>query len=305
MPMIKAFYTAALAVSLAMTYTPLVYAKDEPLRLQPSSAWTVSYQDDSCRMGRKFGTGDDEVFVLFIRNMSVDSFRMIFIGKPVEIRNDSRPVKFRFGPNEAEQESSFFTGDYGKGNPAVILRGQPRIAPFTETQLKMLDERKPEDQNIILPIEPEREAAVEWIWFDLPFKESIILETGSLGKPFEAMRTCTDELMTHWGIDVEKHKNRTRFVKPLSNPGTWIKSSDYPSKMLNRGAQAIIQFRLSVDASGKATDCHIQEATRDKEFDSAACKALMKRAEFQPALDADGKPMASYYINTVVFSMGG
>jgi TonB family protein len=62
-----------------------------------------------------------------------------------------------------------------------------------------------------------------------------------------------------------------------------------------------VHFRLSVDARGKVSDCHIQRSTRPEGFDEAVCEVLMHRARFKPALDAEGKPMASYYINTVRF----
>ncbi len=36
----------------------------EPLRLSPSSKWNVHYAEDSCRMGRSFGEGDQKVILV-------------------------------------------------------------------------------------------------------------------------------------------------------------------------------------------------------------------------------------------------
>ena len=82
-----------------------------------------------------------------------------------------------------------------------------------------------------------------------------------------------------------------------------MKSRDYPLPMLLSGKRAIVQFRLNVDPAGKPTACHIQQSTRPKAFDDAVCKAIMRNAEFEPALDAGGSPIASYWLNTVVFHM--
>ena len=129
------------------------------------------------------------------------------------------------------------------------------------------------------------------------------LAIGSMGQPMAAMRKCTDELLTHWGIDVEAHRGLTRPVVPASNPGYWLKSNDYPSGLLQKGAQGIIKFRLSVDMEGKPTGCHIQQSTRPAGFDQAVCDGLMRRAKFEPALGADGRPIASYWNSTARFKL--
>lgn len=71
--------------------------------------------------------------------------------------------------------------------------------------------------------------------------------------------------------------------------------------MLRQGKRAIVHFRLNVDAAGQPTACHIQQSTRPKAFDDAVCKAIMRNARFDPALDAEGQPVASYWLNSVVF----
>lgn len=121
--------------------------------------------------------------------------------------------------------------------------------------------------------------------------------------PLAALGKCIDNLLTHWGIDVEKHKTLKREAKPAESPDRWVVTGDYPRKMLDAGQPAIVNFRLSVGADGVPTGCHIQSTTRPKEFDDAVCKSVMRRASFIPALDAEGKPLASYYRNTVRFQI--
>ena len=90
---------------------------------------------------------------------------------------------------------------------------------------------------------------------------------------------------------------------PLSNPGTWLRSGDYPGGALFKGAQALVSFRLAVDAGGAPTACEIQRSYSGELFDKASCKGLMARARFAPALDADGKPIASYFASTIKWIM--
>lgn len=280
-------------------------AAKEPLWLKPSSKWNVHYAEDSCRMGRGFGEGAQKVVLLIDRYQPGDALRMSFVGKPAYTNRNEGIVQLRFGPVESEQEVEFYPGTLNDKTPTLIIRGPVRIAPRSPEEIAAYEAAlKAKQYDFIWPdIPPEREAAVTYIEVKRAIRQPFVLETGSLGPPLAALEKCTDELLDHWGIDVAKHAALSRSVKPKSNPGDWIKSRDYPMAMLMMGKRAIVQFRLNVDTAGKPTACHIQQSTRPKAFDDAVCKAIMRNAEFEPALDAGGSPIASYWLNSVIFHM--
>lgn len=151
------------------------------------------------------------------------------------------------------------------------------------------------------PISAEREAAVRYLLIGKPLRIPVLLETGSLKKPFATLAECADAMVGSWGVDAEKHKSLSRTVQPSNYPGDWLDTADYPSKMLEARQPALVNFRLIVGKDGVATACHIQSTTRPKEFDDTVCKAVMRRARFEPALDAEGQPILSYYRNVVRF----
>lgn len=142
---------------------------------------------------------------------------------------------------------------------------------------------------------------MEWLSVGWRGSERFRLATGNMAAPLKALRTCTDELVTHWGIDVERHRQLSRRPMPRSNPGRWLTSSDYPLGALSSGKQALVRFRLMVDEEGKPTACRIQHSIGDEAFDRVSCERLMARASFQPGLDGEGRPLASYYVNAVRF----
>lgn len=294
----------AAAVAALCLPGPAAAKSREPLRLQPSSKWNVHYADDSCRMGRSFGEGDQKVTLIVDRYEPGDSIRLSFIGKPAYSSLNQGDVQIRFGPDEAMQEIAFYPASLNK-TPALMLRSTLRIAARSEADLAAYEAAmKAENYGFDWPsITPEQERAVTFIEVKKSIRQPFILETGSLGAPFEALRKCTDSLLEHWGIDVAKHAALKRSVTPKSSPGRWVTSDDYPSEMLLLGKRAIVQFRLNVDAAGLPTTCHIQQSTRPKAFDDAVCKAIMRRAKFDPALDAGGNPIASYWMNSVIFQI--
>ena len=76
---------------------------------------------------------------------------------------------------------------------------------------------------------------------------------------------------------------------------------DYPPKMAREGMQGVVNIRLAVDETGLVTSCHIQMPLSDPAFEETSCADIQHELDFDPALDRDGKPIASYWITKVRF----
>jgi TonB family protein len=285
-----------------VTSTSLLAATPD-VRLEPRSSWTVDYADDSCRLLRQFGDKADPLTVMFDKFAPSDWFQLSIVGK--QMRRFSSPNTFdlQFGPQEQVQRLNYLSGTMGTKIPAIFLASSLRIAPLSKEEEAIY--RKPQDRkgNDIAPIGVTREAAVNELRVGKMDKGQITFALGSMKAPFAALNTCLENLLGTWGVDPAKQKTASQSVKPLSSPENWLTWEDYPMDELSAGAQALVNFRLSVDATGKPTACHIQQSTRSRSFDTTVCSAMMRRAKFKPALDADGKPFASYYRNRVIFTM--
>lgn len=292
-----------LTALVALTTSTAASAARPVLQLKQSSVWNVDYADDRCRLMRQFGEGDDKMFAVFDRYGPDERFRLILAGKPVRTAVDKGTASIRFGPNEGEQKLDFYQGNLGE-YPALIFHSPTRLAPPTAAEQALIVNRKKGDEWIELaPVDGARMAAIRTLMIGKPFRRDMVLETGTMRKPMEALNKCVDDLMTTWGIDVERHKMLSRGVEPLTSPEKWIVSGDYPMNMISSGQPAIVEFRLSVGADGVPASCHIQSTTRPKEFDKAVCGSLMRRAKFKPAIDAQGQPLASFYRNSVRFAL--
>jgi len=287
---------------ISIIASPSAHAAQPPLQLKQTSPWNVDYADDRCRLMRQFGEGDEKTYAIFDRYGPGERFRMTIAGKPVRTSVQNGEATIQFGPGEGEQQLGFYKGDLGE-YPALIFHSQVRVAPPSATEQAMIDQRKDDEGIDLAPVDPARETAIKYLMVGKPLRRTLILETGAMRKPLEALGKCIDNLMTSWGIDVEKHKMLSRAARPLTSPVKWVVSSDYPVNMLSAGQPAIVEFRMSVGADGTPASCHIQSTTRPKEFDKAVCGSLMRRARFSPALDAEGKPLVSFYRNTVRFAL--
>lgn len=89
-----------------------------------------------------------------------------------------------------------------------------------------------------------------------------------------------------------------RVAKPLTPrgaPGSWVTNDDYPAAALRAEQQGLVRFRLSVDATGRVTDCTITGSSGSSLLDNTACSLLKRRARFNPAEDSNGNKIPAPY----------
>ena len=150
----------------------------------------------------------------------------------------------------------------------------------------------------------QQEATVTGFGLYDAFAEPLMLRTGSLDSPMDAMDACLDELMSHWGIDVEAHRHLTRAVEPYDYESLVEEiGENYPRDMLRERRLGALRIRLDVAPDGTTTGCHLQSGISDDSFEETACNIMMRHARFYPALDALGQPIASYYQVAVQYQL--
>lgn len=272
--------------------------------LNPSSPWNVDYRDDSCRLARVFGTGDDMVFLLFDRFSPTQRFNLTIAGKPFRNLVNRGRATLQFGPNEEIQTVDFLAGELGKNQPAMILKGGLRfdavfpdpLAPGAETS----GSRVASDSEWL---SAERIAAVRLLTITKPLHKPVRLALGSMGAAFAASDTCLANMVKRWGLDPDRLARASKQAAPISDPRQWLTSADYPKSAILHGQQGVVQFRLNIDEMGNPSGCHIQQSTRPPEFDEVVCRTLSKRARFSPALDKSGAPMPAVFLSAVIFQI--
>lgn len=272
--------------------------------LPPASPWNVHYADDSCRLVRSFGEGDSAVSVIMDSFEPSDLLTLTFVGKPLKVRNGgaTEAISVRFGPDAGATDISMFVGLHGS-LPALIAQSGVRIVPFTEAEIEAARAaREAGNDYAQARISDEQRNAVEWLRLSGVLNEDFVLETGSLMKPLAALDKCNWDLIRTWGLDPEKHRSLLRKPVPMPGRTATISYMEYPSEMVRGGRQGTVKARLIVDAEGKVVDCRNLIATRDEEFGKLVCRKF-RSMRFHPALDAQGNPMPSYYIQSVTFRM--
>jgi hypothetical protein len=276
----------------------------DPLVQEPSSAWQMDYGDDRCTLARSFGEGEDQT--LFTLSMyAPDDFPTINIIRKERPRDPNKYL-VQFAPDTEYAEIDYpMQAKFGDLNGVILPFS---LRPVAETiAIEKQAKAKPDERdytvfrNWTAAEREERERSITEFRLRRAFADDLHLKLGSMRQPMEAMRTCLDELLGHWGIDAEVQRSLRQPALPVGNPGDWVVTADYPQGMLTSGYQGVVDFRLIVGADGKPTNCIIQQTSRPADFAAASCRALMRRAKFSPAIDAAGNPVISYWSNSVRF----
>lgn len=277
----------------AIASLPATAADRASIRFEPSTPWNIDYDDDSCALRRNFAA-DGKTVKLEMRRFQPDGAMTFTVAAPIGQFSEARP-RLRILPDAKAHDAALATlARFGADSAGFtwlddLAAADPAPLKTPAGAWDRLDRER-------------RERSITGIELHAIADPPIVLATGELFKPMEAMRACTDELLNHWGIDAGAQKTLTRKVK-AKNWGIVAKAvgRTYPKELLAKEQNGIVRVRFIVDENGKPKSCHIQRMAGDQAFADLACSRMMSYAQFEPALDSTGKPVASYFTTSVTY----
>lgn len=86
---------------------------------------------------------------------------------------------------------------------------------------------------------------------------------------------------------------------PIGSEYSWVTNADYPPAAWRNGDVGAVEYELDVDRTGAVTGCRITQSDATAILDAETCRLLRERAQFAPAKDADGKPIAAVFSSFV------
>jgi hypothetical protein len=271
--------------------------------LSPSSAWTLDYAADSCALRRMFGEGDDRFYLEFRRFGPGLGLQTTIASSGMKPR---RSVSFRYRlGSETKWRQAVAANSITLDTPDSSFEGvlfDLALVSSAEAEASSDPLQRAAYLESIDLRALEREAAgrADAITLRGAFRRELTLSLGSLEAPIAALNECIDELMTGWNIDLDAHRTLTRPATPV-NLRRVASMIDYPPKMALQNMPGVVNIRLAIDERGRITGCHIQMPLSDPSFEESSCVDVQHALDFDPALDKDGHPIASYWITKVHF----
>jgi TonB family protein len=267
-----------------------VYAEaTAPETLRRTGSWVVDYDRDSCRLIAPFGTDRNMIIMRLTSYQPSDTFDFDLYGHRFARNSFVTKVKVDFGLRGAPTEKEAMRAK--AGDLPIIFLGSMRLDGWESATLN----------EVGPPVSAKQEAAVSGVTVTVGGRKPFRLAFGSLAKPMEQFRACQADLVKTWGYDPAVQTTLSRPARPTEPPEAWLRPEDYPTGAVAMGQSGIVQFRLDIEADGRVVGCHVLARTNPDVFADATCRAVTKRAKLEPALDAGGKPVRSFWIRRVIW----
>lgn len=100
-------------------------------------------------------------------------------------------------------------------------------------------------------------------------------------------------------IQISEGAFNPRAPKPMSYPGSWVMTADYPTDSLRANEQGSTGFTVTVDTQGRVKECRISASSGSPRLDETTCRLVTQRARFTPATDSKDNPIEGTYANRV------
>jgi hypothetical protein len=260
-------------------------APAEPLVMAPSSRWIADYSEDNCALRRSFEAGGDNVVLQLRQYVPGDTFEVSVASDTLARGRENPEVRF-------EPDDHWFVVSDALPVSDAGVRGIQYSDSLKRNAAKG-------ELRWAAPDREAREQAITALAVRKAFERDIVLSTGTMRRAMEALRTCTDAMLARWGLDPAAHRTLSRSVVPL-DMADWVRKVQayYPATRQDRSGR--VHVRLTVGPDGMPVSCAVR-GEADAAFERAACSTMMDYARFEPALDAGGAPVASYFTTAIVY----
>ncbi|WP_121116053.1 energy transducer TonB [Croceibacterium ferulae] len=294
------FRTLLAAGALAAAHMSGPAAATELVLAQASgSKWIMDNGLNSCRLAREFGEGEDRVFLKLEQWAPGEMLSMLLAGQPLAAFAEQRMTQIGFGEP---------TGPSGLrdrlGYPATLNdRGPAMIFPavtLTRQSDSSADGSPPVD---LWPFLEAQDMAIADRIQLVQGDDTLRLQAASLPQALVVLDTCSRARLTEWGLDAEAHRTLTRIAWPrnLAQLSERI-HNNWPEALLDKGGQGAIHVRMIVEPDGSVGECTITPMT-NSDLPASACRIFARGAKFNPALDASGAPVRSFWATTVTYTL--
>ena len=242
--------------------------------LAPSGKWQVEYAKSSCIISRAFGEGP-KVTLFGLKPAPYSDYLSMLIIQP------SRKGRGVAGEAEIRLSSGFVPE---RPTYTSVTANGMRVTTIN-LQREALDALAKGDSIAV--------KAGGWV--------DVALQPTAFDKALKALEDCESDLLVSWGFSREAQAAIAH--RPKGTLQGLLRSDDYPSSAIARGASGSVGVRLRIEADGKINECTVIESSGYADLDRQTCGLLQKRASYAPAVGHDGVPRWSFVFGRVTWRL--
>jgi hypothetical protein len=268
------------AQTAAATTTPSAPATHtSETALAPAGKWVVNYSTDGCLVSRQFGDENGPLTFGFRLWPMATSAEILLIGNPGLLRLPSEGTIEIAGDTVPPVRDN----DFQSWKPnADASKRTVYIRLAYETLSNMVPSHK---------------------WIFRHGKQTIALQTGPMTALLNVIHDCEANLLKTWNIDPSRLDDEAARATPIGSPEHWFHADDYPSIGGSNDISARVTVFLSIDATGRVSDCRPLGKATGYDFEKVTCNIFRSRGRYQPPHNAQNQPVASYEIESVRWTL--
>ena len=277
---------SATMVALALCCTSPAAAQ-EMVVLEPSTNWLLDYADDHCALRRIFGESGQQIRLELRQSMRSDRCEVRVSLSDFSRTPGGLETRFLDGAEFAPrfQIAQFRTGEGGEG----FIYHESLMAPdvMLETELS---------RDAVAAENRARLATVRTYAIGNAFSSDVELQTGPLEEVFRVLGLCVDDFYQSLGIDPAMQANPASGARPV-DVADWARPilRTYPENLYREGRTGWVRLQVVVEPDGSASRCVVSEPVVDPEYEEQTCRTVLRRGNFDPAVDHEGNAARSMY----------
>ncbi len=280
--MMRAFWCGMLAMATLAPSLARAGATgaDAPAPLRPVGQWLVEGQNNMCALSHGFGDGRDRV-TLGIRPYPIADIADVLLFSHTDgddVRDGKATVQVDDGV--VSQPADYVSYALTKGDQRLLSFRVPSAALnglASSTRLTLaLDRRR-----------------------------RVVVSSTGFARGLAALEQCQALLRKQLGIDAAEQARVATPAHANGSPSLWFSYRDYPDEAVHGGTQGVSRLLLTIGVDGRIGRCVTFGSSGNAAMDKTACRKFVERGRYTPALDAAGKPVASFEETSVHWRLGG
>lgn len=229
----------------------------------PTGPWNVLSEPTMCTLSRDY---DGVSFAMSSMPVAGD-VEMAFVGTGVT-RERFGDTNVYFGGAQVVAAARY-RGNTMKGNRSAVLWF--RVSDSTLAAAEKADA----------------------LWVDGGGASVPRLRVTGLDRALRALRDCETTIAAGLGIDPAAMAKVATPAKELMKPD-FIPPRDYPRDALDASATGEARVLWTIGTDGAVSDCRVVRSAGFPALDRATCAGVAQHARYEPAKDADGRPVRSW-----------
>ncbi len=265
-----------------------------PANSQPDR-WMLHQASENCYLSRSFVSGGHKMDVLIESFGSQTPYHVIVRGAGLPLLPQRGEVaRVGFGGRIASADTFVLVGKSGK-EPMLLFAAQP---PQRE-QVKILSSLYVGTGTkglVAVGIDPLGET----LSLEMTGMSPLSFPLGSMQSEYARLNGCAQALVAKWSAAASAGATPANPPKLLqAREAAW--HMKYPENLLLNRVSGLAELRMTIGPKGRAHDCVVQISVWASRFGDNSCNALEEVAPFEPAHDAEGKPVSALYRTSALF----